>query len=114
MSKIYIVSLTPVGVAVAEELFSSNIHTDTTYPFEVPEQEMTFGLPSGNPRVSVSEFEVLNIIGKNVKTFDIHDIEAAPELYARLKKMVLPKTGVQKSAAELGREAGSSLRANLD
>jgi len=84
----YIVALAPIGVSV-QKVLASNEHVGKSYMFEVPEQEMTFGLPIGVVRIVFQEFDLINLFmnNKKVLTFDIHDINRAPELYARLSEV---------------------------
>ena len=84
---VYVLSLTPIGVVTRKEVYKPNIHMDMSYPFEVPDQEMTFGLPVGVTRVVVEKFDVMDLLGQNVQSFDIHDIEKARELYSRLSAL---------------------------
>jgi hypothetical protein len=83
----YIVTLAPVGVSV-QKVLTSNKHIGS-YMFEVPEQEVTFGLPTGVVRIVFQEFDLFELLGKTKDTVisDIHDINRAPELYARLAKI---------------------------
>ena len=86
---VYLVFVSPTIVMVKEELFNMTEHMKKSIFFEVPEQEQTFGLPSGNVRVIVRKFdEALDI--RKMEVFSIQDITKAPELYRRLNGM-LPK-----------------------
>ena len=84
----YVVTLAPVGVSV-QKVVTSNEHIGKSYMFEVPEQEITFGLPIGIVRIVFQEFDLFELLGntKGTVVSDIHDINRAPELYARLAKI---------------------------
>lgn len=87
-NKVYLVYISPAVVVVKEELYVEFQHRATTYPFEVPEQEMTFGLPAGNQRVKVEKLGFgENFDTEGCKVFSVHDIVNAPELYGRLLAM---------------------------
>ena len=83
--KVYRIFVNPAFVVVKSEVHHNGV--GGAIFFEVPKQSMTFGLPAGAPLVVIEEFTPYDIIGEEVKVYDIHDISESPDLYARLAKL---------------------------